>query len=272
MSFTANFTDGVNVDFEGEVPAGSQERTLLNKLMADLTTMFHQRIPGSQITFDVAWSPNCIDNRCYDHKTLADNSDFLFVMDYDMRSQIWGECTASANSPIDLVHAGMINFTRENIPASKLILGVPWYGYDYECLNNKSDPCYIKPVPFRGCPCSDAAGREIELKTVMTRLATALDGRHWDDQLKSPYFTYRSGQFNLRQEHTPKADGTWPFPVHQVWYDDPESLGYKYRLAKGMGLRGIGMFMADFPDYFGDEAARKLAKEMWDAMKQFSNE
>ena len=68
----------------------------------------------SQVTVDVAWSPNCIDGRCYDYAGiplsllsypqklffsfslpyptlgLANASDFVFVMDYDMRSQIPG--------------------------------------------------------------------------------------------------------------------------------------------------------------------------------------
>jgi hypothetical protein len=33
-------------------------------------------------------------------------SDFLFVMDYDLRSQILGPCTASANAPLALVEQG----------------------------------------------------------------------------------------------------------------------------------------------------------------------
>ena len=47
---------------------------------------------------DVAWSPACIDLRCYDYRGLAKSSDFLFVMSYDEQSQIFGTCKAGPNS------------------------------------------------------------------------------------------------------------------------------------------------------------------------------
>jgi di-N-acetylchitobiase len=37
---------------------------------------------------DVAWSPNCIDGRCYDYAALGSIADLVFVMAYDMRSQV----------------------------------------------------------------------------------------------------------------------------------------------------------------------------------------
>jgi di-N-acetylchitobiase len=56
-----------------------------------------------------------------------------------MQSQIWGDCVALANSPYHRVHDGMKNFTNLGIPPSKLVLGVPWYGYDYQCLSSDGD-------------------------------------------------------------------------------------------------------------------------------------
>lgn len=48
----------------------------------ELKGNFTQRIPGTQVTFDVAWSPKCIDKRCYDYAALANTTDFLFIMAY----------------------------------------------------------------------------------------------------------------------------------------------------------------------------------------------
>lgn len=105
---------------------------------------------------DVAWSAPCIDGRCYDYTGLGSASDFLFVMAYDMRSQIYDltDCIASANSPVARVADGLTNFTQVfQVPSSKLVLGgmlliisllysqtrfffsVPWYCYDYKCLS-----------------------------------------------------------------------------------------------------------------------------------------
>ena len=54
-----------------------------------------------QVTYDIAWIPNQ-DQRYYDYVTIANNyTDFVFVMSYDERSQIYGPCIAWANSAIN---------------------------------------------------------------------------------------------------------------------------------------------------------------------------
>ena len=66
---------------------------------------------------DVAWSPNCIDQRCYDYYGLAEASDFLFVMAYDEQSQIFGTCKAGPNSDYEKTYQG------EYIPGVSNIFG-----------------------------------------------------------------------------------------------------------------------------------------------------
>ena len=75
---------------------------------------------------DVAWSAPCKDKRCYDYTGLADASDFLFVMGYDVRSQIFHlkDCIASANAPIASLQVGLTNYTELfHISPWKLVLG-----------------------------------------------------------------------------------------------------------------------------------------------------
>ena len=60
-----------------------------------------------QVSFDVAWSPDCIDGRCYDAEALSKVVDFLVVMAYDEQSQIKSaDCVAKANSPLKQTKAG----------------------------------------------------------------------------------------------------------------------------------------------------------------------
>lgn len=78
------------------------------------------------MSIDVAWSAPCKDGRCYDYTGLANASDFLFIMGYDVRSQIFdiNDCIASANAPIASLQAGLVNYTQLfQIPPSKLVLG-----------------------------------------------------------------------------------------------------------------------------------------------------
>ncbi len=43
-----------------------------------------------------------------------------------MPAQIWGRCVASANSPLALVRRGVQQYLDLGVPASKLVLGLPW--------------------------------------------------------------------------------------------------------------------------------------------------
>ena len=126
------YLDGVNVDFEDSLDA--TVAPYYTALIGNLSSSLHGLVPGSQVTVDVAWSPNCIDGRCYDAGGLAAASDFLFIMSYDMRSQIYNmtDCVASANSPVHRVADGLRNYTLlYDVPGNKMVLGVPWYFYDY---------------------------------------------------------------------------------------------------------------------------------------------
>jgi len=91
------------------------------------------------------------------------------------RFQIWDQCVAAANSPSALVKRGLEEWIDLGIPASKLILGLPWYAYDYPCLPDpdgrpmgpREEICRIAAVPFEGAPCSDAAGYQRDYRDIM---------------------------------------------------------------------------------------------------------
>ena len=245
--------DGVNVDFEDALNA--TVAPYYTQLVRTLTDELHGAYPGSQVTVDVAWSPNGIDGRFYDAAGLAAASDFLFVMSYDMRSQIYNmsDCVASANSPLHRVAAGLRNYTQLlDIAGSKLVLGVPWYFYDYRCLNTTQptdERCPIEAIPFRGAPCSDAAGVERDYELYHALLARSPTGRRWSEQYASWYFNYVHGE-----------DGA----VHQVWMDDVVSLRHKYGLVGREALRGVGMWTADFLNY--SQPLSNETRHMWTAI------
>eukprot|EP00118_Oscarella_pearsei_P015946 m.148468 g.148468 ORF g.148468 m.148468 type:complete len:357 (+) comp38498_c1_seq15:57-1127(+) len=244
------YLDGINLDVEWPLNS-TAARNALNDLVAETKSAFSRAIPGSQVSFDIGWSPDCVDKRCYDAVGLAHVADFLVVMSYDERSQIWGPCVASANSPLPKTERGIEDFvTNLGIVSDKLVLGQPWYGYDYKCLYlDDIDLCSLPNIPFRGAPCSDAAGREVDYGLVKQMLKNSTSGRVWNDTLKAPYFNYKA------------LDGS----THQVWYDDPESLTLKYEYGKSAGLRGLAFWTVDSLDYQSEEG-KADAKAMWDAV------
>eukprot|EP00048_Salpingoeca_helianthica_P017748 m.238852 g.238852 ORF g.238852 m.238852 type:complete len:375 (+) comp22080_c0_seq1:91-1215(+) len=260
----ANFFDGITFDYESPLAHDDPQVGYLTDIVAEATAAFHEAIPGSQVSVCVGWSPDDIDGRAYDYAGLAAASDLLYVMDYDTRSQILDVCIASANAPIGTAQRGLQRFFDLGIAPGKLVLGVPWYGYDYPCLPGTAPDalfCPIREVPFRGINCSDAAGSEVAFSSLMARVdsgARMLTQLRWDNSTQTPNFNYRGD------------DGA----VHQVWFDNPQSLSIKYALAHTLGLRGVGPFMYDYLDNDGKKTrnakAPAEAAAMWQALHVFS--
>lgn len=262
----AHHLDGITFDYESPMDWNSSQVDWYSTLVRETTEAYHKAIPGSQVSVCVAWAPDDIDGRAYDYVALAEGSDYLYQMVYDTRSQIFGRCVASANAGLSTVQRGVQRYLDLGIAPSKLILGLPWYGYDYPCekpMTVEDDFCSLKLVPFRGVNCSDAAGREVSYCNVRAVLdagasltsVNQTSGRRWDESLQTPYFNYVA------------EDGT----VHQVWYDDPESLALKYDVAVTAGLGGTGPFTFTYLDKYGNKTNNTLApaetKEMWEAIK-----
>eukprot|EP00882_Tetradesmus_deserticola_P018438 GHRQ01019805.1.p1 GENE.GHRQ01019805.1~~GHRQ01019805.1.p1 ORF type:complete len:197 (+),score=76.88 GHRQ01019805.1:1-591(+) len=182
-------------------------------------------------------------------------------MAYDTASQILGRCIAGANSPIDAVRRSVRQWLSLGIPASKLVLGLPWYGYDYPCQGaDASTPaaadlefCRLQPVAFQDVSCSDAAGAQRCYYEVMALLQHQRNTTkvRWEAMQASPYFNYRA------------QDGS----IHQVWYDDPASLALKYQVAADHGLKGIGFWNLDCLDYAStDVLVQQQTRDMWAAV------
>lgn len=250
------FYDGVNFDTEDALPLTRRDlRDALTSLVNETYQILKGKNPNYQITYDVAWSPHCIDDRCYDVKALSEVTDFLFVMAYDERSQIFGPCIAGPNSAYNNAVYGINEYSTElRIPRRKLVLGVPWYGYRYPCISLSGRICKLKKVPFRGANCSDAAGKEFDISVIVDEmLPKSKTGKMWDDDSKTPYFTY--------QEH----NGS----VFQVWFDDQKSLEKKYNLARQLHLRGVGMWNVDCVRYDDSEHSTKLREMMWDILPTY---
>ena len=71
-------------------------------------TPFHSLDLVFQLSVAIAWSPDCIDIRCYDYQRLTQIADLAIVMAYDERSRIFGECVAWANSAVNQTSTGML--------------------------------------------------------------------------------------------------------------------------------------------------------------------
>ncbi|KAK0054727.1 di-N-acetylchitobiase [Biomphalaria pfeifferi] len=247
-----HFLDGINFDFEGQVGLNDTLiRDSYTTLVKETTQVFKKVLPSYQISVDVGWKPN-VDIRYFDYQGLADAADLLFVMAYDEQSQILGECLAGPNSALASAGVGLDAYLNGyNISASKLILGVPWYGYIYECTELVGDNCYIKEVPFRGVNCSDAAGTQYDYGPLHELIQTMPENYKWNATSLTPYITYTNAQSGKS---------------YQVQFDDPESLKLKYDLAAQKGIKGVGMWNIDSLDFSDTEVGESIRRVMFDAL------
>ncbi|XP_067894131.1 di-N-acetylchitobiase-like [Heterodontus francisci] len=241
-----HFMDGINLDLMETISSGHE----LTQLLRQTTTTFHLERHGSQVTFNVPWTPNCPGGNCLDYVEMANSTDFLVVKSFDVKKQLWGECFANANAPYHQVYSGLSAYINMGVDSRKLVMTVPWFGYDYPCQHlYEPSRCELRKVPFSGAACSPHIGKKISYKEIMQQLPRSITGRYWDDDYKSPYYVYM-------------VNNTY----HEVWYDDPESISLKSSILKKLKLRGIGAWTGNFLNYTADPTVAMQSEEMWNAL------
>ncbi|XP_067894127.1 di-N-acetylchitobiase-like [Heterodontus francisci] len=244
--FKLLYLDGINLDLQST----TSNYSALPQLLRETTNMFHEKIPGSQVTFNVPWTPDCPNGQCHDYVGMANSCDFLVVQSYNLQNQMWDECFAKAGAPYHQVYSGLSAYIKLGVDSRKLLMVVPWYGYDYNCQRfYEPGRCELQKIPLGGAPCSSQVGRSIPYKEIMQQLPRSITGRYWDDDYKSPYYVYR-------------VNNTY----HEVWYDDPESISLKSSILKKLKLRGIGAWTGNDLNYTGYPAAAVQTEEMWNAL------
>ncbi|GAM25316.1 hypothetical protein SAMD00019534_084910, partial [Acytostelium subglobosum LB1] len=211
------FYDGINLDFEYEIPTSEPfDAALLTALVTDVTLALKSVNPGYQISMDIPAAP-CYYDRCYDYVGLGEAVDLLVVMDYDMN----GGSLAGANSALPAIITGTTRYINLGVPSARIVMAFPWYGYNYQCTGNMT-------LDTRDCqPGSDVY--DVHYDAIMALLnSTTNSGVQWDTPTESPYFNYEDGE-----------------QVRQVWFDNPKSIYAKAQEAKTLEVGGVGIWYLD---------------------------
>lgn len=219
--------DGVNVDFEGSASASYPDiQSGFTNFMTQLSAQVHQRWPGATVTVDTYSGSASWDGGMFRIGALAPVVDGLFVMAYDM---VFGNLPGQAgpNAPLN---GWTYNDTTSvaqylsKAPASKVILGVPYYGYKWSTTSN---------VPYAATSGGAAAERYADLQS---DFSCALQLSHgWDSTGQSPWASWWSPAVN---DPCGGNHNSW----RELYYDDATSLRIKYGLVNANNLMGTGMW------------------------------
>lgn len=138
-----------------------------------------------------------------DYRALGEAADHVLLMTYE-----WGYTYGPpmAVAPINQVRR-VVEYAVTEIPAEKIDLGIPNYGYDWQ-------------LPFkRGVTAATTIGN-VEAVRIAIEQGVPIK---FDDLSASPFFRYQNEGIE-----------------HEVWFEDVRSLQQKFDLVKEFGLGGCG--------------------------------
>lgn len=212
--------DGVNLDVEPLV--AGQEANLVD-LVRDLRAALDAAGPGHRITIDVLGST---ENYPHEDLVAAGAADALFIMGYDYRGTgagYAGSISPLTGSAYDLTET--VDRYLARVPASKVILGVPYYGRAWSTVSDS-----LRAKTQTGAKYGYSATANYDLAAELA----AENGRRWDPDEQGPWTAYQRETCTT----TYGCNTSW----RELYYDDVESLRLKYGLADSRDLLGVGMW------------------------------
>ncbi|MCT7328974.1 glycosyl hydrolase family 18 protein [Ralstonia mojiangensis] len=198
---------GINLDFEGLY---TTDRDAYTSFVADLAAQLHANHSTLMLSLP-AKSADVIGNTWtwpYDYAALGQSADFIQVMTYDEHIPS-GQPGPVAGSDWMLA---ALQYAASLVPSTKLLLGLPAYGYDWNRTRN--------------------TGTSVAFKDISTLIATTGATAQWDAATQSAHFNYTA------------TDGS----AHEVWYETAQGLQTKAAMANTLNLAGVSMWVLGAED------------------------
>jgi hypothetical protein len=194
----------VNFDFEGE---GSNDQVGLTNLVTSVAGSLRAADPHWQITMDTYASSAGDNGGFYNLPALAPAVDAFFVMDYELNLQ--GAPTGA--SPLTSGQYSTLTTLQQYtsaVPASKVILGVPFFGIDWPTNN--------------GTMAANATGGANDIPDSQ---AASNGPEYWDPVTDTAWTSYQVGS-------------QW----HESYYEGLNGLFDVSQMASHFNARGVGIW------------------------------
>ena len=207
--------EGVDIDFEFILAADRDA-------FVDFVAYMQQSLSPLGTTVSVALAPKTSDTQqglLYegkDYARLGAVADYVLLMTYE-----WGYTYGPplAVAPLNKVRE-VVEYALTVIPADKIHLGIPNYGYDWT-------------LPYvRG------ESKAVTLGNVEATQLAITNGVpiRYDEVALSPFFRYNTASNAASPTGSPDSA---PYTEHEVWFEDARSINEKLALAESYNLRGF---------------------------------
>lgn len=201
---------GVNVDFERVFP---DDRELYNQFLRKFKT----RLNNEGFIFTTALAPKYSAEvtgpwyTAHDYPAHGSIVDFTVLMTYEWG---WSGGPPMPVAPLNQVKR-VLDYALSVIPANKIMMGIPLYGYDWTLPYVRGGPYAVTLSP------KAAVGLAQKYRTAI----------QYDNVSQSPYYTY----FDTAGKE------------HIVWFEDARSVKAKYELVSRLGVRGVSYWVLGRP-------------------------
>jgi spore germination protein len=200
-----NHYAGIDIDYE-QLRAG--DRQDFTTFCERLATALHAKGKVLSValfakTSDAGNSPT---NVAQDYRAIGQAADQVRLMGYDYH---WASSAPGPIAPVDWLR-DVLRYAKTQIPAGKIVLGIPLYGYDW----------------------SGGHGTAVSWLQALRLSREYHAAPRYDTRAQAPWFTYTDP---AGREHT-------------VWFENAASSRAQFAVAQGAGIGGVYLWMFGYED------------------------
>lgn len=202
--------DGIDVDWESpQIGDAGNFRALLQEFREQMDAFR----PGLRLSIAVDQSPDALPGTNF--AAVAPLVDQVGIMNYDYAGP-WSATTGflaplfsgpTRSHPSNSIERSLASYKAAGVPAGKLLMGLPFYGYSWTGVGNANDGLFQE-------------GRSVH----------ADQPYHYIRDLAAPFSAHRDV----------RSQAPWLFDGQTFWtYEDPVSVRYKVSYARHQELGGV---------------------------------